>query len=178
MPPSFPTLGFNAGKRAAANLQAQANLQEARSQVIANVEKIFRDVELYPSANIPHTSYEVLAIDCRPLKLDEDGKHLEIPASDSSASDPSSPIFFKPQGAAWVPDVCETNPEVTADLREITDEWENAKNDPVLRGLHSQVWYVFLGLERMFFQFRREFNLQGDRESLLNLREVSKWVKR
>ncbi|KAJ5955896.1 hypothetical protein N7501_010175 [Penicillium viridicatum] len=177
MPTRFPTLGFNVGEQAAANLQARANLQEARSQVIANFEKIYRDVELYPSANIPHTSYGVLAIDCRPLKLDEDGKHLEIPASNPSASDPSSPIFFKLQGAAWVPDVCETNPEVTADLREITDEWENAKNVPLLRGLHSQVWYVFLGLERMFFQFRREFDLQGDRESLLNLREVSKWVK-
>ncbi|KXG49444.1 uncharacterized protein PGRI_063010 [Penicillium griseofulvum] len=95
-------------------------------------------------------------VDCRPLELDEDGKHLETPASD-----PSSPIFFEPQGAAWVPDVCETDPKVTADLRKITDGWENAKNDPLVRSLHSQVWFVFLGLERMFFQFRREFD-QGD----------------
>jgi hypothetical protein len=166
MPTSFPTLGFSAGERAAANLQA-------RSQVIANVENIYRDVELYPSANIEPTSYRFLGIDCRPLKLDEDGKHLETPASD-----PSRPIFFEPQGVAWVPDVCETDPKVTADLREITDEWENAKNDPLVRSLHSQVWYVFLGLERMFFQFRREFDLQGEGESPPNLRQVSKWVKR
>jgi hypothetical protein len=166
MPTSFPTLGFGAGERVVANLQA-------RSQVIANVENIYRDVELYPSANMDPTSYKFLGIDCRPLELDEDGKHLETPASD-----PPSPIFFEPQGAAWVPDVCETDPQVTADLREITDEWENAKNDPLVRSLHSQVWYVFLGLERMFFQFRREFDLQGDGESRPNLRQVSKWVKR
>ncbi|CAG7996319.1 unnamed protein product [Penicillium nalgiovense] len=171
MPTSFPTSGFGAGEQAAANLQAPGDLQ-ARSQVIANVENIYRDVELYPSANIHHASYGFLGIDCRPLKLDENGKHLEIPASD-----PSSPIFFGPKGAAWVPDVCETDPQVTTDLRRITDEWENAKNDPLVRSLHSQVWYVFLGLERMFFQFCREFDLEGDGESLLNLRQVSKWVK-
>ncbi|CAP94820.1 hypothetical protein E8E15_005179 [Penicillium rubens] len=165
MPTSFPTLGFGAGERVVANLQA-------RSQVIANVENIYRDVELYPSANMDPTSYKFLGIDCRPLELDEDGKHLETPASD-----PPSPILFEPQGAAWVPDVCETDPQVTADLREITDEWENAKNDPLVQSLHSQVWYVFLGLERMFFQFRREFDLQGDGESRPNLRQVSKWVK-
>ncbi|CAG7957605.1 unnamed protein product [Penicillium nalgiovense] len=150
MPTSFPTSGFGAGERVAANLQAPGDLQ-ARSQVIANVENIYRDVELYPSANIHHASYGFLGIDCRPLKLDENGKHIEIPASD-----PSSPIFFEPKGAAWVPDVCETDPQVTTDLRRITDEWENAKNDPL---------------------FRREFDLEGDGESLLNLRQVSKWVK-
>ncbi|KAJ5124338.1 uncharacterized protein N7515_008163 [Penicillium bovifimosum] len=158
MSTSSPTLGFGAGERAAANLQA-------RSQVIANIENIYRNVELYHSANIHPTSYVFLGIDCQPLELDEDGKHLETPASD-----PSSPIFFEPQGAAWVPDVCETDPKVTADLREITDGWENAKNDPLVRSLHSQVWFVFLGLERMFFQFRREFD-QGHGESPPNLRD-------
>ncbi|KAJ5561999.1 hypothetical protein N7535_003538 [Penicillium sp. DV-2018c] len=152
MSTSSRTLGFGAGERAAANLQA-------RSQVIANVESIYRKVELYHSADIHPTSYGFLGIDCRPLELDEDGKHLETPASD-----PSRPIFFEPRGAAWVPDVCETDPEVTKDLREITDGWESAKNDPLVRSLHSQVWFVFLGLERMFFQFRREFD-RGDGES-------------
>ncbi|KAJ6186433.1 hypothetical protein N7519_007734 [Penicillium mononematosum] len=75
-------------------------------------------------------------------------------------------------------DVCETDPKVTADLREVTDEWGNAKNDPLVRSLHSQVWYVFLGLERMFFQFCREFDLQGDGKSHPNLRQLSEWVKR
>lgn len=158
MPTSFPTLGFGMGQRAAANLQA-------RSQVIAKVENIYRDVEPYPSTNINPASYGFLGIDCRPLMLDENGKHLEIPASN-----PSSPIFFEPQGAAWVPEVCETGPEVTADLREITDEWDNDKNHPLVPSLHSQVWYVFLGLERMLFQFPREFDLQGDGESHPNIR--------
>ncbi|CAG8896841.1 unnamed protein product [Penicillium egyptiacum] len=165
MSAGIPTLRLGAGQRAAANLQA-------RSEVIANIENIYRRVELYHSANINPASYGILGIDYRPLKLDENGKHLEIPGSD-----PSSPIFFEPQGAAWVPDVCEADPEVTADLREITDEWESAKDDPLVQSLHSQVWYVFLGLERMFFQFRREFDPQGDGEPLPNLRQVSRWVK-
>ncbi|KAI2707350.1 hypothetical protein CBS147332_7004 [Penicillium roqueforti] len=165
MPPDFSTLRHRERQRAAAYLQA-------RSEVIAAIDAIYKRVEIYSSAQINPTSYKSLGIDYRLLELDDDGKHLQPPNSDLS-----TPIFFEPRGATWVAPVRITDVECEGDLRAITDGWENVKDNPLVQSFHAQVWYVYLGLERMFFQFRREFYPEGDSRVPPNLRQISKWLK-
>ncbi|CAG8891437.1 unnamed protein product [Penicillium nalgiovense] len=110
--------------------------------------------------------YGFVGVNCQPLELDEDGKHLS----------PPKPIFFRPQGAAWVAPVLAADSEGEEDLKRITEGWDNAQDHPLVSELHSQVGYVYSALQRMFFQFRRDF-LRGDNEIPPNLRQKSKWVE-
>ncbi|EKV11623.1 hypothetical protein PDIG_17860 [Penicillium digitatum PHI26] len=163
MPASFSTLRRRERQWAATYLQA-------RSKVITAIDVIYKRVEIYSSAQIDPASYKSLGIDCQLLELDDDGKHLQ-----PSNSDPSAPIFFEPRGVTWVAPVRITDVECEEEFKEITDGWESAKDDPLVQSFHSQVWFVYLGLERMFFQFRREFYPKGDDRVPPNLRQISKW---
>lgn len=166
MPADFSTLSYRERQRAATFLQA-------RSKVITALERIYARIEIFSSAQIDLASYESLSIGCRFLELDDDGKHLYPPNSD-----PSPPIFFEPRGATWVAPVRIPDAECEKEFKAITDGWENAKDHRLVQTLHSQAWYVYLSLERMFFQFRREFYPARDDRVPPNLRQISKWVKR
>lgn len=166
MPPDFSTGRYRERQRAATYLQT-------RSNIITALERIYARIEISSSAQIDPASYESLGIECRFLELDDDGKHLYPPNSD-----PSPPTFFEPRGATWVAPVRIPDAECEKELKAITDGWENAKDHRLVQTLHSQAWYVYLRLERMFFQFRREFYAEGDDRVPPNLRQISKWVKR
>ncbi|KAJ5269997.1 hypothetical protein N7505_005755 [Penicillium chrysogenum] len=97
------------------------------------------------------TSYRFVGVDCQLLELDEDGKHLNSP----------KPIFFRPQGAAWVAPVLVTDSKGEEKLKRTTERWDNAQCRQ-FSGLHSQVRYVYSALERMFFLFRRDFRRGGN----------------
>lgn len=170
MPVDFSTLRNRERQRAAAYLQS-------RSKVIAAIDEIYNRVEIYSSAQIDPASYKFLGINCQSLKLDDDGKHLHPLNSDPSAH-PSALTFFEPRGAAWVAPVRVTDAKRKEELRQITDKWDSAKDNPLVQRLHSQALYVFSRLERMFFLFRREFYPEGDGRVPPNLRQMSKWVKR
>lgn len=165
MPTNFPTLTSRSRRRAVENLQA-------RSQVISAVNRVYKLVESYRSAQIDPASYKFLGIDFRSLELDEDGKHRYPPNSD-----PSGATFFEPRGALWVAPVV-PNTKYVNRLRAITEGWEKVKDDPLVRDLHAQASYIFSCLEWMFFQFRRQFYPPGDSRVPPNLREMSKWLER
>jgi hypothetical protein len=158
--PTRSTFSFGGGKEV-------AEFMAARGQVIANIEEVYEKAERYGTELIHSTSYGYVGIDCQPLKLDEDGKHLNLPGL----------VFFRPRGAAWVAPVRVTDSEGEEDLKQVTEKWDKAQDNLLVSGLHSQVWYVFSALEWMFFGFRREFR-RGVNQVAPNLRQKSEWVKR
>ncbi|KGO39312.1 hypothetical protein PEX2_029920 [Penicillium expansum] len=165
MPTDFFTLRHRDRQRAAAYLQA-------RSKVITAMGVIYKQVEIYNSAQINPASYKSLDIDCRLLELDDDGKPLQPPNSD-----PSDSIFFEPRGATWVAPVHVTNTQREREVKRYTEQWESVKDNPLVQSLHSQVWFLYSGLEHMFFLFRREFYPEGDDRVPPSLREMFKWAK-
>lgn len=132
---------------------------------------VYTNVERYRSARINPASYEFLKITFQPLQLDEDGKHPPHPDSGSSI-----PIFFEPRSAAWVAPVV-TNTQYLDRLRDITERWDIIRDNPLVKDLHAQAYYIFSCLEWMFFQFRRQFYPPGDGRVPPNLRHMSEWTE-
>jgi hypothetical protein len=70
--PTRSTFSFGGGKEV-------AEFMAARGQVIANIEEVYEKAERYGTELSHSTAYRYVGIDCQRLKLDEDGKHLNLP---------------------------------------------------------------------------------------------------
>ncbi|GKZ21329.1 hypothetical protein AbraIFM66951_010118 [Aspergillus brasiliensis] len=148
---------------AASSFSLFSRHQDVRTLVIEKMKDTFEAVANHEATWIDFDLQESLGVICEDLHISAGGTHR----------DELSPVFFEPLGTHNIPPPNLANAETQANLKEITDDWDEPPPWPrtVTDQLYELVYsieYVFRGSSRVY---EKEFGWSN------TLSHYAKWVE-